>query len=405
MPEHSAHDQKTAAGAAPMNGTAYARAATAAGRFVIIAVAVAVAGYVLARLRVVLLPVVVAAFLASVLGPPARWLTRHRLSPALATVLVFTAGLGVLALVGWLVVPHVVAQAPQVGHALARSLAQLQQWLTVGPLHLSQQQVDTAIQGARRTLSSHREQLITGALGGAAFLVQVVAASVLTAFLTFFFVKDGDRMAQWAAGFFRGRRAGHARRIGVLSWSVLSGYVRGTTINGVVEAILIAVTLAILRVPLVAPLAILQFFGAYFPLIGGLVSGAAAALVTLAVKGPLAALAVVAAIIVINQLEAHVLAPFVLGRALRLHPVVVILALAAGAEIAGIAGAFVAVPIAGVGAAVGGYLRRAGASAGPAGASPGAGLLAQEPPGQPAARPGARPGRNPARNSGRTADS
>jgi predicted PurR-regulated permease PerM len=351
-----------------------------------------VAGYVMARLRLVLLPVVVAAFLASVLGPPARWLTRHRVAPALATILVFVAGLGTLALVVWLVAPRVVTQAPQVGHALAHSVAQLQQWLTAGPLHLSQQQVAAAIQGAQRTLTSHRQQLITGALSGAALLVQVVAASVLTAFLTFFFVKDGDRIAQWAAGFFRGRRAEHARHIGALSWSVLSGYVRGTTVNGVVEAVLIAATLAILRVPLVAPLAILQFFGAYFPLVGGLVSGAAAALVTLAVKGPLAALVVVAAIIVINQLEAHVLAPFVLGRALRLHPVVVILALAAGAELAGITGAFVAVPIAGVGAAVGGYLRRAGSSPWPGETGPDAGFIAQK---RPAAWEGSRPAPGP----------
>jgi predicted PurR-regulated permease PerM len=171
---------------------------------------------------------------------------------------------------------------------------------------------------------------------------------LLSLVLTFFFVKDGERFARAFLRRVPSHRRDEARELLRRVWSTLSGYMRGTATNGVVNGTLMTVGLAILGVPLALPLGLLTFFGAFFPVVGAIVTGLLAALIALVAKGPVTAIIVVALTIAIHQIEGYLVGPLVLGRAVRLHAVVVLLALAIGGVLAGIVGALLAVPTAAV---------------------------------------------------------
>lgn len=317
--------------------------ASFAWRFLLVAAALYVLGLVAERLLVVVVPVVLAAMLATVLAPPAHWLRRHGVRPAIATWVVFLVGLGLLAALFLWLIPTVRSQSESLGHSAGHGVNQVKHWLVNGPLNLSRRQVDHDF----RQLGRDARQRASGfAWQGATIAIEVAGGLLLTFVTTFFFVKDGDRLARGAMRLFGRRRADELPELGALLWRTLTGYVRGTTVNGVVNGVLIGTGLHVLGVPLALPLAVLTFFGAYFPIVGSFVSGALAALVALAANGPVAALAVIGLTILIHNLEAYLVGPLVLGRSVELHPLAVLLAIAAGGVIAGIVGAFLAVPVA-----------------------------------------------------------
>ena len=153
------------------------------------------------------------------------------------------------------------------------------------------------------------------------------------------------------------RRAATGRGGCVHAWATLTAYVRATVIVAAVDAIGIGLGAAILGVPLAVPIAVLVFLGAFVPIVGALVTGIVAVLVALVSKGFVVAVIMLAVVIAVQQLEAHVLQPFLLGRAVEVHPLAVILAIGAGVLIAGIVGALFAVPLVAVGHVVSVYLR------------------------------------------------
>lgn len=194
-------------------------------------------------------------------------------------------------------------------------------------------------------------------LAGAVLAAEIVAGTLLTIVLLFFFLKDGPKITGWIRNHVSGPRRDLLETLGRRAWMTLGAYIRGTALIGVADAVLIGIGLLVIGVPLVAPLMVLTFFGAFFPLVGAVVAGLVAALVALVSGGPIDALLVVGIVVVVQQVEGDVLAPLVLGRAVKLHAVVVLLALTAGAVVAGVTGAFLAVPTAGVAAAIGNELR------------------------------------------------
>jgi len=176
-------------------------------------------------------------------------------------------------------------------------------------------------------------------------------------FVTFFLLKDGDRIWSWLTSSMSAEGRERARGAGAAAWQALTYYVRGTIAVAAIHAVVIGVALWVMGVPLLAPLVILVFLAAFVPLIGILVAGTLAVAVTLGTKGWVAALVLVAIFILENQLESHLLQPLVVGRMVRIHPLAIILVLAVGAAIAGIAGAVVAVPITAALVRAGPYLR------------------------------------------------
>lgn len=338
----------TATPASTAREDSFARLARRSWQLLGVAAALVVIALAVSRLRIVVLPVILALFAASLLIGPSRWLHERGLPRAIAALSAMLAAALVLLAIGTLVAPAVVDELDNVGTSVQEGVGEVVDWLAGGPLGITEQQIDDAVTRAVEGLRGSAGSIGQGALTGAIVLAEVVSGLLLTAVLLFFFLRDGDRMWQWCVGQLPGSRRAVADEAGRRSFAVLTGYLRGIALIATVDAVLIGLALLAISVPLVLPLMVLTFFGAFLPVVGALLAGLVAVLVALVTQGALAAGLVFVAILVIQQLEGDLLYPLVVGKALELHPVAILLALPAGAVLAGVAGAFLAVPAAAV---------------------------------------------------------
>jgi predicted PurR-regulated permease PerM len=340
------------------------RSAALSWRLLVVAAAVAVVGFLLVYLRLIVLPVIVALFLTTLLAPPANWLRDRGWPPLAATWGVILAALVLIAGAIALLAPQIGPQFGTLRGQVGTGLDDVQRWLREGPLHFSDAQLSMLLERARQEAQSNTTALTRGVLTGATVAAEVVTGALLSIVLTFFFVKDGHRIGDWFARH-AGPHAGELREMGRRAFDTLGAYLRGVATVGLIDGLFIGIGLAVVSVPLAVPLAFLVFLGAFFPIVGAFLTGLIAALVALVSKGLVAALIIVAITVAVQQLEGHVLAPVVLGRAVKLHPAVILLALAGGGVVGGIAGAALAVPTVAVVGSVGTYLRdRPGGGAG-----------------------------------------
>ncbi|MHA6623144.1 AI-2E family transporter [Pseudonocardia sp. DLS-67] len=314
-------------------------------RLLVVVAALAVIGVVVAYLAAIVVPVAIALLLAALLAPAVTWLTRHHVPRALATALVMIGGLAGLGGVLTFVIITFIRGLPDLGNQLSSSIDAIVSWLTTGPLQLSDQQLRSVQDEMLTTLSANQSSITAGALTTAATIGGILTELLLVVFTLIFFLHGGRGIWQFllhAAPAEARTRVDVAGRRGL---AALVSYIRATAVVAVVDAVAIGIGLAALRVPLAVPLAALVFLGAFVPIIGAVVTGGVAVLVALVAQGPVSALIVLAIIVGIMQLEGHVLQPLLLGRAVKLHPLAVILAIAAGLLTAGIAGALLAVPL------------------------------------------------------------
>jgi predicted PurR-regulated permease PerM len=350
--------------------------AALAWRALVLAAALLLVVVVLAHLTVVVMPLIGGLFLSAILVPPARWLRSHGWPSLAATWAVFLSGVAVVVGLGLWLIPLVADQLGPLRASLAESVNGVRGWLIHGPLHLSASQVDRYAQEARDRLAGAGAgggpggggpggvgatlggSFLKGAASGVRLVVRLLATLALTLVVSFFFVKDGRVMSDWIVGQFPPAPGERVRAIGTRSWATVSGYVRGTAINGLVNAVVMSLGLVLLHVPLIPAIAVMTFFGGFFPIVGAFASGAVAALVALVAKGAGTALLVVLLTVVVHHVEGYLVGPVVLGRAVRLPTFVVLLALAAGGELAGIIGAFIAVPLTAVTVGIIDELRR-----------------------------------------------
>jgi len=339
-------------------GSAFARVATLSLRLLLVAAALVVLWYVAGKLWVVLLPVLLGLLLATVLWPPVDFLRRRGLPPALAASLVLL--LGVLLLVGIVggLAPQVTSQTEELADQVTAGLGQLQGYVTGPPFNLGEDQVGRTVDNVIDEAQSNAQNIATRVLSGAAAAGSLVVTGLLALVLCFFYLKDGPKFLPWLSGLVGPRAAPHVSALSQRSWVTLSGFIKAQAAVGFVDALFIGIGLAVLSVPLALPLAVLVFFGAFIPIIGAVVTGALAALVALVTQGPTTALIVIGLVLVVQQLEGNVLQPILVGRTLALHPAVVIVAVTAGGTLAGITGAFLAVPVVAVGAVVVRYARQ-----------------------------------------------
>lgn len=311
-----------------------------------------VAGTALRRLEVVVVPTLVAVLIATVLAPPAGWLRRRGCPARLATLAVFAAAGAVLAGIGVWLVPVFAREASLVGPQLGDGFDRLQAWAATGPLGLS----DTQVASYRAELGAALTDAVRGVPAdvawGARTALDLTVGVVVSVVLAVFAVNDGSRFT--AAVLARADPTG-ARRLRALTddlWFTLGGYVRAAAANGLVNGAALAFGLTALRVPLVVPLAVVAFISAFAPLVGAFVSGGIAALVALADAGPARAGVVVLLVIGIHLLEGYITGPLVMGRALRLPPAAVLLALSIGGVLGGVWGLLFAAPATACGLAV-----------------------------------------------------
>ncbi|WP_281943230.1 AI-2E family transporter [Micromonospora sp. AKA38] len=307
------------------------------------------AAYLLVRvvelLRVVVIPVAVALLLAALFEPLAAALRRRGVNRSLAAVLVLVTGLTVVFGGLTLIVRTFVSQLDDLSTQVGEGVDQVQGWLAQGPLHLSQTQLDGAVDRLQASITDNQAALTSGALSTAATLGELAAGFFLVLFTLFFYLRDGGQIWAFICRLLPRQARVPAARAGHYSWHTLVSYVRATVLVALVDAVGIGIGLAVLRVPLALPLAALVFLGAFIPVVGATVTGVVAVLVALVTQGPVSALIILGVVIAVQQVEGHLLQPLIMGRAVALHPLAVILAIATGVVVAGIVGGLVAVPL------------------------------------------------------------
>ena len=315
-------------------------------RLIAIAAAVFVLGWIVGQLWVVIFPVALALIVSTLLQPPTSWLRERRVPAGVASALVV---LGFLALVVGIIAiltPQVAGQAPELADSAARGLQKVRDWLTGGPLSLSEGQITRAIEAVQEKLQNSASAISAGLFSTIGAATSAVVNLVLVLMLSFFFVKDGHKFLPWMKTL-GGRRGGeHTAEVMSRAWDTLGGFIRTQSLVAFIDALIIGVGLAIIGVPLAVPLAVVTFFGGYIPIIGAFISGALAVLVTLVTNSPRDALIAMLLVVAVQQLEGNVLSPYLQGKNLNLHAAVVLLSVTAGGTLFGITGAFLAVPVA-----------------------------------------------------------
>lgn len=318
---------------------------------------------VLAEFRLLVVPLLISLLLVALVRPVTGVLLRlkvgrFRIPQALAAALTVLLTLAVLAgLVG--VIGHQVATGfPSLQAQAVDGLQDIQRRLARSPLHLTTGQLSSYLATVTERLQANSGPLFSGVVQATTTAVDVAAGTVLVLFSTFFLLSGGDRIWAWMVGLFPGQVRLRVIEAGDLAWGTLTSFIRATVVVAAVDGFGVAIVAKLLGVPLPVPLGVLVFLGAFVPIVGSLVSGSVAVLVALVADGPVLALLMLAGVIAVVQLEGHVLQPFLLGRAVRVHPLAVVLVITGGALVAGIPGALFAVPFTAVANVIASYLAR-----------------------------------------------
>jgi putative heme transporter len=326
-------------------------------RGLILLLGATVAVLALTRLYLVSLPIVVALILSTLCVPPARRLERAGWPRLAAASLVVVGGVGSFFGIIALMTPAFVAQIQDLGPTVVEGFDQLLLWLEEGPIGYDRQQLDELLDTVTASLSDAAGPIASQLGTVAVAVVEVFTALALALVLLFFFVKDGEQIVSWFLKMTPVAHRDDVRAAGQRGWVALSGFVRGTSLVALIDALGIGLGLLILDVPLVLPLSVLVFFGGFVPVIGAFVTGFLAVLVALADQGIQTAIIMTLIVLAVQQIESNLLQPTIMKRAVALHPVVILAVLTAGAVLIGIVGAFLAVPVTAVIAAVGNELR------------------------------------------------
>jgi predicted PurR-regulated permease PerM len=315
-------------------------------RFLVICGATVIVLWLLNFFLVVVLPVVVALLIAALVSPVVVWITRLGMPRKLAALVTVIVGIGLIALLITFVSNQVSQGIGDLSNQVDDGIQQIRDWLRTGPLHITDSQINSGLQQAQEQISSYGKDAV-GKIGEVGTAVgHVVAGLFIVLFATYFFLADGHLIWAWLVRLFP--RAGRlqADSSGRVAWQSLTQFVRATVLVAGTDAIGIMIGAWILGVPFVSAIGVLVFLGAFVPLIGAFVSGTVAVLVALVAVGPVKALIMFGVVVGIQQLEAHVLQPFLMGRFVSVHPLGVIIAIALGVIVAGVPGALIAVPLA-----------------------------------------------------------
>ena len=311
-------------------------------------------------LRVVVLPIVVALLATALLRAPVAALQRNRVPNGAAAALVMIA---VALIVGGAlaaIAPSFAAQLDQLGAGIQQGIRRLTELLAGEPLGVTAEDVRARVDAAIERLRANSGALVQRIQSGALLVGEILTGFIIAVLLTFFFLKDGERMWRWLVAPAAPERRAVWSELAARIFRALGGYVRGIALVGLADALLIGLALLAIGVPLVLPLMLLTFFGAFLPLIGAFVAGLAAVLIALVSNGVVAALLVLAAIVIVQQVEGNLLYPLLMGRTVHLHPAVILVALTLGGVLAGIVGVFLAVPVTAAGSVLAEHMRNGG---------------------------------------------
>jgi putative heme transporter len=310
---------------------------------------VALAGLVVARgigmFAVVVLPLVIALLLAALLVPLVQVLHRARVPRGVASLLAVLGSIAIIVLLLTFAGQQIAQGANDLAKQVVSGLEQIRVWLKTGPLHASDSQINGYIKSAQDAVTSSNKEIVSRLTEVTSAVSHIVAGFFIILFATYFFLADGNRIWSWVVRIFPRASRERADSSGRVAWTSLTAFVRATMLVAFTDALGVMLVAAVLQVPFVFAIGVLVFIGAFIPMIGALLSGSVAVLVALVAQGPVVALIMLGGVVAVQQLEAHVLQPFLLGRLVSVHPLGVIVAIAMGVLVAGIAGALVAVPL------------------------------------------------------------
>ncbi|WP_430591617.1 AI-2E family transporter [Humidisolicoccus flavus] len=311
----------------------------------IIAIVIVAVGliWVITQLTLVTIPVLLALILAAAFFPVMNWMRKKGIPSLLATILALLAIVVVLGGVGWLIVSAVRDQWSDLYDEAFAGVQQVLDWVQTLPFAPDEEQLQEWTDTIVDFLTS--SQFGAGAIAGVSAAASFFTGLVLMIVVLFFFLKDGPKLWEFMLRPFTGEKYARGKRIGRKTVATLGGYIRGTATVALVDAIGIGIALAIAQVPLALPLAVLVFLLAFIPLVGATLAGALATLIALVANGPIVAIIILAAVILVNQLEGNFLQPVVMGRSLKLHALVILIALTIGTVTGGVIGAVLSVPL------------------------------------------------------------
>ena len=314
-------------------------------RLVVLAAAAAVLFWLIQRFVVIVVPLALALILTALFLPAVDWLHRRRVPRSLAVILVFLLGLGALGGLLTFVVTRFIEGLPHLVDQITVSIDSLRDWAANGPLELGQQQINNAVDSAIGTLQQRQAEITSGVMSTASALAKFVTGFFITIFMLIVFLHGGRSIYEFVTRIVPVQVRERVRDAGRSGFTTLTGYVQGTFVVALVDGIGIGIGLLVLGIPLALPLASLVFLGAFVPFVGAMVTGFLAVVIAILAKGWLYGLFTLGLVLAVQQLEGNVLQPLIMGRAVRLHPLAVLVALTAGGVVAGIIGVLLAVPL------------------------------------------------------------
>ncbi|MCB5167333.1 AI-2E family transporter [Streptomyces bambusae] len=320
-------------------------AAELAWRFLVLAAAVWVLMRVIGAVRLVALAFVAGLLITALLQPTVARLHRRGLPRGLATLGTALCGFLALGLIGWFVVWQVLDNLGSLSERLQEGIAELKRWLLDSPFHVTEQQINDVTERLSDAIGTSASEITSTGLQGVTVLIEVITGMLLAMFITLFLLYDGRRVWEWTLKLLPAAVRPAVAGAGTPAWRTLTAYIRGTLIVALIDAVFIGVGIYFLGVPLAVPIAVVIFLASFVPLIGAIASGALAVIVALVTRGVFTAVMTLVVVLLVQQIEGHILQPFILGRAVRIHPLAVALSVATGGLVAGIGGAVVAVPL------------------------------------------------------------
>ncbi|MCT1366472.1 AI-2E family transporter [uncultured Kocuria sp.] len=314
-------------------------------RLIVILTMAGVLVYLSRSVSTIITAVLVAALIAGLLSPFVLWLRRRKVGAGIATAIVELGAiivvLGLLALVG----QQMVKGFSELSDQVVSGYHQLMTWLSDGPLQLSVDQVDNAISSVTKAAKDNSSQLLSGAAAAGSTAGEIGTGLLIALFTLIFFLLEGERIWLFLVKLIPRKAQKAVNGAGRRGWHSLVSYTRVQVLVAFVDALGIGIAALILGVPLAFPLGVLVFLSSFIPVIGALFSGVIAVLLALVANGPINALIMLIAVLLVQQIESHILQPLVMGRAVSLHPLAVVLAVALGSTVLGILGALFAVPV------------------------------------------------------------
>ncbi|MBC2900759.1 AI-2E family transporter [Streptomyces cupreus] len=332
-------------------------AAEAGWRLLVLAGTVWVLMRVISAVQLVVLAFVAALLITALLEPTVTRLRRYGFPRGLATALTAILGFVVMGLMGWFVTWQVMENIDNLSDQVQDGIDELRNWLLDSPFHVTDKQINDIAENLRDTIGANTDEITSAGLEGVTVIVEALTGILLAAFSTLFLLYDGKRIWEWSLKLVPAAAREGVAGAGPAAWRTLTAYVRGTVIVALIDAVFIGIGIYFLDVPMAVPLAVFIFLFSFIPLVGAVASGALAVVVALVTQGVFTAVMTLAVVLAVQQIEGHILQPFILGRAVRVHPLAVVLSVAAGGMVAGIGGAVVAVPLVAVTNTVVTYLR------------------------------------------------